>query len=222
MTEPATAEKQKRQRIVWTGARALRRSLVPIDSLEPFPGNPRLGDVESIRGSLRRFGQVKPILVDGSRIIAGHHFLLAAKAEGFTHIAVLVNEFADEDEARAYLLADNRTSDNATYNLDALTQHLSVLAEIDALEGTGYTRDDLDDRLAELRQLQRQGPPTPPAPPEPQPPTDARELVLLFSPDQRDQIELWIGIVAKEKGTQGPSETVYAALEIAARTLHDG
>lgn len=213
MTETAA-----RQRTVWRGAKTLRRFLIPIDELEPFPGNPRVGDVDAVRASLRRFGQVRPILVDGPRIVAGHHVRLAAKAEGWTHVAGIENDFADEDEARAYLLADNRIPELGTYSLDALVTHLNALAELDALEGTGYTRDDLDDRLAKLRQLNRETPAAPPGP-EP-PPPGMSELVLLYSADQRDQVEAWLTVVAKEKGTAGPSETVYAALDVAARTLH--
>lgn len=217
MTE--TAQKPK---VVWNGAKALRRFLVPIDGLEPFPGNPRQGDVAAVRASLRRFGQVRPILVDGTRIVAGHHVRLAAAEEGWTHVAAIANEFNDEDEARAYLLADNRIPELGGYNLEALVTHLNALAEIDALEGTGYGRDDLDERLAELRRLQQE---IPASPREGgggggNGTSDLKEVVLLYSPAQRDQLAAWLDIVAKEKGTDGVSETVYAAVEHAARTLN--
>lgn len=215
------------KKTVWHGPRALRRFLVPIDSLEPFPGNPRIGDVEELRASLRRFGQVMPILTDPklgedrrSRIVARHHLVLAAAAEGWTHVAAIPNEFDDEDEARAYLLADNRLGERGSYNLDALTEHLGRLAELDRLEGTGYTRDDLADRLDELRALSRETPARPPEPPVP--PPEKRELVLHYDAEQYAQIEAYLTIVSKEKGTTGPAETIYAALETAARTLHAG
>lgn len=211
--------------IVWEGAEALRPFLVPIDTLEPFPGNPRRGDIAELRGSLRRFGQVLPVLADPKlgegervRIIARHHLVLAATEEGWTHVAVIAHEFADEEEARAYLLADNRLGELGGYDDEALVEHLKQLAELDALAGTGYTTDDLDDRLAALRAAAAVPPATPPE--RPPPPGDVRELVLLLSTDQGIQFEQWTKIVAKEKGTNGLSETVYAAMEIAARTLN--
>lgn len=208
--------------VIWNGAERLRPFLVPINNLEPSPSNPRVGDVEAIRSSLRRFGQVRAITTDGTadgaRIVAGHHVRLAAQAEGWTHVAVIANEFGDEEEARAYLLADNRLAELGGYDTAALVEHLKMLDELDALEGTGYTRDDLDEHLAKLRQLTRTDPPTPRDPPEPGP--NLKEVVLLFSEAQHAQVEMWLGIVAKEKGTDGISETFYAALEVAARTLN--
>lgn len=213
---------------IWNGPEALRPFLVPIGDLEPFPGNPRRGDVAAIRASLRRFGQVLPALTDPKlgedgkqRIIARHHLVLAATEEGWTHVAVIGNEFADEEEARAYLLADNRLAELGGYDDEALVAHLKHLNELDALAGTGYTRDDLDAQLAKLRARRD----------EPAPSLDdgtkrehrdstMKELVLIYSAAHLEQAEVWMGIVAKEKGTAGPSETVYAALELAARTVN--
>lgn len=207
--------------IVWKGAEALRQFLVPIGNLEPYPGNPRVSDVQTIRQSLKRWGQTRSILTDaadGTRIIAGHHVRLAAIEEGWTHVAAIPNEFADAEEARGYLVADNRIPELGGFDTAALVEHLKMLDELDALQGTGYTRDDLDEQLAKLRQLTRTEPPAPRDPPEP--PANLKEVVLLYSPAQHEQVELWLQIVAKEKGTDGTSETFYAALEVAARTLN--
>lgn len=198
---------------VWKGAAALEPFLVPIGDLEPTPGNPRRGDVEVIRASLRRFGQVKALVIDGSRIIAHHHVRLAAVEEGWTHIAAIPNEFADEDEARAYLLADNRTADRGTYDPAELVSHLQALAEIDSLPGTGYDTADLDDLLAELARV--------PAPaPEPGsrvslPPSEHREVVLMLAADQLEVFNDRVRVLAEKYGTAGVTETVYAALETA-------
>lgn len=141
---------------VWNGAAALRRSLVLIDALEPWPGNPRVGDVDAVRGSLERFGQTKAVIVDAAnprRIISGHHVRLAAIEAGWTHVAVQPHEFASDDEARAYLIADNRVSELGSFDLGLLAEHVAYLADLDALAGTGYSTDDLDGFLAELAGL---------------------------------------------------------------------
>jgi ParB-like chromosome segregation protein Spo0J len=137
---------------VWVGSEALEAFLVPIDSLEPFPGNPRRGDTEAVAASLRRFGQVRPILVDGARIVAGHHVVEAARAEGWTHISAIGNEFESEEEARAYLLADNRIPELGGFDEELLAVQLQALRENYA--GTGYSKEDaeaLAARLAEIR-----------------------------------------------------------------------
>lgn len=216
---------------IWEGAEALRPFLVPLDNLAPFPGNPRRGDVAQLRGSLRRFGQVLPALADPAledgdlvRIIARHHLALAATEEGWTHIAVIPHEFADETEARAYLLADNRLGELGGYNEEELVAHLKHLAELDALPGTGYTGDDVDYHMARLRELQQQNDSlvaVPPAEASPLP-SDMQEVVLVYSQQQRQQFEVWLKIVQKERDTGGISETCYEALRLAAQQLNLG
>lgn len=211
---------------VWHGASALEPFLVPIADLEPFPGNPRRGDTSVVAGSLRRFGQLKPIVADGTKIIAGHHVALAAADEGWTHVAVLQHDFggeanpAREDDQRGFLLADNRASDLGDYDTELLVQHLESLAEIDRLEGTGYSNDDIDSYLAQLRRQLDQDvlPAETPAAPDQQ--LDLREVVLIYSAAQRDELEALLKIVSKEKGTDGLSETVFAAVRLAAFTIN--
>lgn len=142
--------------IVWEGAEELRPNLVPIRELVRHPQNPRRGRVALIVESLGRFGQVRPILTDGHHIIAGNHTFLAAGELGWTHIAVVRNEFASEEEARAYLLADNRLPELGDYDNEQLLPLLEELEEADAWTGTGYDIDDLED----LRALQNAVPQT--------------------------------------------------------------
>lgn len=147
---------------VWEGPKQFRSFLIPIDKLEPFPDNPRRGDVEAVAKSLRRFGQLRTIVVDPEigaegfrRIVAGHHVTLAAESLGWTHVAAVDNDFGSEDEARAYLLGDNRTSELGTIDEEALASQIKALrAASVTLEGTGYTeRDasDLDRKLKAIR-----------------------------------------------------------------------
>jgi ParB-like chromosome segregation protein Spo0J len=145
---------EAKEKVVWHGPKSLRRLLVPIADLEPFPGNPRRGDVDAVVESLRRFGQQRPVLVNGGRIIAGHHVVLAAGQEGWTHVAALAGDFATDEEARAYLIADNGTHDRGDYDWRQLRAQLEELAKTDSgLAGTGYAEEDLrwiDRQIAEL------------------------------------------------------------------------
>lgn len=125
-----------------TGLRALA---VPIDSLQTFPDNPRRHNLQVIVDSLVRFGQQTPIVVQASSryIVAGNGTFTAAQQLGWKHIAALVSELSEE-EAQAFLLADNRLSDLAVYDSKALHSLLSDLDAADALEGTGFTRAELN------------------------------------------------------------------------------
>jgi hypothetical protein len=154
----------KSREIVWEGAEALRPLLIPVTHLERHPENPRRGDVDAIRASLRRWGQTMPILTDGRRIIAGNHTYLAGVAEGFTHVAQVVNEFATPEDAMDYLLADNRLPEHGAYDETERLRLLEEVAAADTWEGTGYVRDDLE----ELRALQHLVPADPgPSPGDP-------------------------------------------------------
>jgi ParB-like chromosome segregation protein Spo0J len=132
--------------VTWRGPDVLEPLLVPIGELEPFPGNPRRGDVARVAESLTRFGQMKPIVRDGNRIVAGHHVVRAAELLEWTHVAAVDGSFPDDDEQRAYMLADNRTSDVGDYSTELL---LAELEKVPTLEGTGYSDADLDELRAQ-------------------------------------------------------------------------
>lgn len=143
----------KASEVTWEGAKPLRRHLRPVPELDTFPGNPRRGDVERIAESLRRFGQVRPILVDQrGRIVAGNHTFKAAVSLGWSHVAAIEAEL-DEEEALAYLVADNRTADLATWDDEALEPILKRLHETGKLEGTGYTPEEAEAALWEMEAL---------------------------------------------------------------------
>lgn len=130
-------------------ADGLQDLAVPIGDVTPLDGNPRKGDVEAVAKSLRRFGQRKPIVatVNGT-IIAGNHTHAAAVRLGWTHIAVVyVND--DDTEAKAFALADNRTSDLGTYDNNALLDLMQSVAaaDLELLEAASYTSDDLSDLM---------------------------------------------------------------------------
>lgn len=198
---------------VWEGPEVLRPFLVAVDELEPFPGNPRRGDVAVISDSLKRFGQVKAIVTNGARIVAGNHLRQAAVELGWTHIAAIENEFASEEEARAYLLADNRTHDlGPGYDPQLLVEHLQYLDEFSTIYGTGYSHEDMDQLQADLLRMDSMVSPSTPAGAK----LDLVEVVLVFSQEQHRQFAEWIETAATRHGTDGLSETAYEALRLAA------
>lgn len=122
---------------------------VAVDDVTVHPDNPRVGDVDAIVESLKAHGQYRPIVVSGrtNRVLAGNHTLKAVRRLGWDEVAAVFVD-VDEDGERRILLADNRTADLASYNLDALTATLGSLPDLD---GTGFTADDLLSLEADLK-----------------------------------------------------------------------
>jgi hypothetical protein len=125
-------------------AQALRALVVPLSSIELHPRNPRVGDVEAIAASLRRFGQQKPVVVQASTrfVVAGNHLVRAAQELGWSEIAANVVEL-DDATAIAYMLADNRTSDLGGYDDALLAAILAEQSAVDNLAATGYDPADV-------------------------------------------------------------------------------
>jgi hypothetical protein len=127
--------------VQWAGAAELEGQLRPVEDLVLLPGNPRQGDVGAITQSLERFGQLKPIVVDSDGVIlAGNHTYRAALELGWTHVAA-VDGGLEGAERPAFALADNRLSDLASYDNEAL---LAMIETAGDLSGTGYDSEDAD------------------------------------------------------------------------------
>lgn len=122
---------------------------IPIDSVTAFDGNARQGDIGAICESLARFGQYRPIVVNrpDGRILVGNHTWRAARHLGWTHIAATFVDVSDEQATRIVLI-DNRSADLASYDDDRL---LALLTSTPTLTGTGFSADDLDDLLNDVR-----------------------------------------------------------------------
>lgn len=197
--------------MVWEGADDMRLWLVPIGDLTPHPSNPRRGDVEEIKGSLARFGQVRAILADHGTIIAGNHTYKAAVELGWTHVAAVLHEFEDAAEARAYLLADNRLGDLGEYETVELREHLEALETSGHWEGTGWQDQD----LAYLRKLEEAAsrPVTDPVPrPSPSAPSTTREVVLLFGEEQQPRFATAVKKLREGWQLEGVTEIVVRAV----------
>lgn len=154
MSEQTEIQTKAEDQHTWRGAEQLRPYLCRIGQLQPTPGNPDKGKahVGRLKASLTRFGQTKPITIDaadGITIRTGHHVTRAAEELGWTHIAAIAAEFADEGEAIAYLLADNRLA--RVGDEDASVQQQLALLDLvgDNLKGTGWDIDTVEQLRAE-------------------------------------------------------------------------
>lgn len=199
----------------------LHKLVVPIGRLKPHPYNARRGVVPAIASSLERFGQVRPVKFQRSSgyVLAGNHVLLAARHLDWSHLAAVPLEL-DDDEALAYLVADNATADRGGYDQDALSGVLErITARGDgALAGTGYSDADVT-MLLERAEARRNAQPAPP-PARPGPadagPSGIRELELTYDADNADRFTAALERAQLELGVETAREAVLEAVKRAA------
>jgi site-specific DNA-methyltransferase (adenine-specific) len=105
-----------------------------IKDLTPDPQNARQHDeknLKAIQGSLKQFGQRKPIVItEQGVIVAGNGTVEAAKRLGWLEIqAVQVPGDWTPEQTKAFALADNRTAELANWEKDILATQLLDLEE---------------------------------------------------------------------------------------------
>ena len=101
----------------------------PISELKSDPQNPRVHSPKQIRQiarSIEVFGFVVPILVDASgKIIAGHGRISAAQLLGSSEVPTICLDHLTEAQVKAFMIADNRLTENSTWDDRLLAQHLA-------------------------------------------------------------------------------------------------
>lgn len=107
---------------------------VSIPDLILDPNNARQHDannLKAIEGSLKQFGQRKPIVItEANVIVAGNGTVTAAKNLGWQTIeAVRVPADWSNDQVKAFALADNRTAELATWQPEVLAAQLIELED---------------------------------------------------------------------------------------------
>lgn len=125
--------------------------MVPIDDLVPYANNARVhskAQIDKLRASLREFGFVTPVLIDfDNNIIAGHGRVEAARAEGMSQVPCVLVTNLTEAQQKAYVLADNRLSELASWDEPLLKMELENLSHLEF--DTGVIGFDFgDDRLS--------------------------------------------------------------------------
>jgi hypothetical protein len=131
-----------------------------IDELIPDPANPRAhkpSQIKRLAKGMQTFGIVNPILIDAqSRIVAGHARVLAAKSLGVSEVPTILLEHLTPAQLRAYMIADNRLSELATWDeplLGTVLLDLSVLDLDFDLEVTGFDTGEIDLRIQGLETM---------------------------------------------------------------------
>jgi ParB-like chromosome segregation protein Spo0J len=120
---------------------------VPLSQLREYHRNPRQGDVDTIKVSLRANGLYRPVVVNRGtytgrpgEVLAGNHTMKAARDLGWETIAVTWGDW-DDDQCKRIVLVDNQAADKGTYDD---RERLALLEELDDLDGTGFDEADHD------------------------------------------------------------------------------
>lgn len=124
--------------IIGRGVSSIVVEETPASSLKPYRANARTHSKHQIRqiaNSIVAFGFTNPILIDGNnRIIAGHGRLEAAKLLGMERVPTIRLEGLNEDQIRAYVLADNKLAENAGWDPQILAIELQYLVELESVD----------------------------------------------------------------------------------------
>lgn len=108
--------------------------LININDLIPYENNPRINDnaVDAVANSIKEFGFKVPIVVDKNNVIvAGHTRLKAAQKLGLEEVPVIVADDLTPEQIKAFRLADNKVSELADWDFNALNAELANLSNID-------------------------------------------------------------------------------------------
>ncbi len=104
----------------------------PLAEIKPYERNPRDNDaaVAAVAESIERFGFRQPIVVDEDGVIVcGHTRWKAAQKLGLSEVPVHVARDLTSEQIRAYRIADNKTNELATWNLELLPLELGELRD---------------------------------------------------------------------------------------------
>lgn len=117
----------------------------------PYELNPRINDaaVDAVARSIQEFGFRQPIVVDEEGvIIVGHTRWKAAQKLELEKVPVHVAKGLSPEQIRAYRIADNKTNELASWNLELLPHELTALREMNFdLSLLGFTTDELKQLL---------------------------------------------------------------------------
>ena len=114
---------------------------IDIDTITEHPENPRKGDDRAVGESVARNGFFGGIIIQKStgHVLAGNTRYRVMREEGAATIPGFWVE-CDDETAKRIMLVDNRASDLAFYDDEALFGLLRDLVESEGLDGTGYDR----------------------------------------------------------------------------------
>ena len=126
----------------------LEVTYVATTDLIPYANNPRTHSdqqVAQVAASIQEFGFNNPILIDEhNSIIAGHGRLAAAQKLDMNTVPTILLEGLSEAQRKAYVIADNKLTENGGWDYDILAVEIDRLKELDVnIDLTGFGVEEL-------------------------------------------------------------------------------
>ena len=133
-----------------------------VSELQEYDNNPRNNDdaVKAVASSIKEFGFKVPIVITSDNvIIAGHTRLKASVSLGLKEVPCIVADDLNEAQIKAFRLADNKTSELATWDLSRLHEELDQIdmdmlqfgfEEMESLIPDNAEDDDFDEEIPEV------------------------------------------------------------------------
>lgn len=107
--------------------------MIEVGKIKPYENNPRKNEksVDAVANSIKEFGFKVPIVIDkNNEIVAGHTRYKASLKLGLKEVPCIVADDLNEQQIKAFRLADNKVGENSEWDLPQLDLELLDL-EID-------------------------------------------------------------------------------------------
>lgn len=101
-----------------------------LEELKPYERNPRNNDeaVKYVAKSIDEFGFKVPIVIDSNGVIvAGHTRYKAVKELGWEEVPCIVADDLNEEQIKAFRLADNKVGEIAKWDFEMLNEEVQEL-----------------------------------------------------------------------------------------------
>lgn len=104
------------------------------NEIKPYENNPRNNDeaIKYVAESIKKFGFKVPIVIDKSGVIvAGHTRYKASKKLGLEEVPCIVADDLNEEQIKAFRLADNKVAEKSEWDFDLLDEELGDILNLD-------------------------------------------------------------------------------------------
>jgi DNA modification methylase len=130
--------------------------MLPLASIRDNPNNAREHNrkqLAKLARSIQKFGFITPVVVDETgELLCGHARVLAARQLNIRAIPAVRANHLSESQKRAFVLADNRLAELASWNAKSLKRELQFLSELDIdydFHALGFDTAEIDFILAD-------------------------------------------------------------------------
>jgi len=191
---------------------------VNVDQMKPYDYNSRKhsdSQIKQIAKSITEFGFTNPILVDDDfTIIAGHGRIEAAKLLNLKEVPCIIMTGLTDAQKRAYVIADNKISENSEWDYDVLKYELKELEEIGVdYDLLGFDQEDYDELFPEIEEIVSDKVNTRKHSIEDYEASNIRQIILVYGEYQYKLIVEALAKYCREKGLGSNTEAVTDLLE---------